>query len=278
MTDKKGNIFSRILKWIKGLISNKVNKNNNKGKNVNSPQINAGDESNITINNNRTYNIYNNSPSKDTITSPSAVKNKKKNQKKKIKKEEEKNVRQNQTENREKSEKNQEMPQQEFERLLMKVKFIAFGVMGNIKWDKIKPLEFQKNEEEEFARLAFEVGEKRCYITYKITEKDKQRLLKENTAEIVERFITLHLINHGKNDYFDYHCPDCKQTTLTRSLIVNSPEHEEAICCNLCRWATSMKVYLEYLNDKKHNSSLEFYEWLRERNRKMAKMRKSEPF
>ncbi|MCE8164034.1 MAG: hypothetical protein I3273_07625 [Candidatus Moeniiplasma glomeromycotorum] len=276
MVNKKIGLFSRIWKWIKGLFFDKnkarVNKSNNKEKNVNSPQINAGNGNNITVNNNPTYNTYNNFPNKGTITSPSAVENKKKDQKKKIKKEE-KIVRQNQTESKEQSEKKQKMSRQEFERLLMKVKFIAFGIMGNIKWDKIKPLEFRKDEEcKEFVKLVFEVEKKLCGITYEITKKDKQRFLKTNISEIVERFITLHLVNGGRNDYFDYHCPDCKQTTLTRSLIVNSPSREEAICCNLCRWAMSMKVYREYLNHKKYNPSLGFYEWLGERNRRMAKI------
>jgi len=79
----------------------------------------------------------------------------------------------------------------------------------------------------------FEIEEKGCQITYEITEEDKQRFLKTSTFEIVERFITLHLVNYGKNNYFDYHCPDCKQTTLTKSSIVNDPG-KEAICCNLC--------------------------------------------
>jgi hypothetical protein len=34
------------------------------------------------------------------------------------------------------------MSQQEFEELLVKIKFITFGIMGNIKWDKVEPLEF----------------------------------------------------------------------------------------------------------------------------------------
>jgi hypothetical protein len=96
-------------------------------------------------------------------------------------------------------------------------------------------LEFRKSEDDkQTALLVFEVEKKSCWIAYEITEKDKQKFLKTNTSEIVERFITLRLIHYGKNGYFDYHCPDCKQTTLTRSLIVNSPEREDAICCNLC--------------------------------------------
>jgi hypothetical protein len=96
-------------------------------------------------------------------------------------------------------------------------------------------LEFRKSgDDKQTALLVFEVEKKSCWIAYEITEKDKQRFLKTSIFEIVERFITQRLLDYGKNDYFDYHCPDCKQTTLTKSLITNSPSQEEAVCCNLC--------------------------------------------
>jgi hypothetical protein len=121
--------IEEIKKWVK------INKINNKGNNNNSPQINSGDGG-ITIIYKQTYNI-NNPPNKGTITGPNAanavIKNEKKNQKQELEKEEN-TVEQNQAESKEKStEKEQEMSRQEFEELLMKVKFIAFGIMGNIK-------------------------------------------------------------------------------------------------------------------------------------------------
>lgn len=160
---------------------------------------------------------------------------------------------------------NQDISQQELEELLAKVKFITFGIIGNIKWNKVKPLKFLKNEDgKESARLMFEIEEARCSIQYKISEKNKQEFLKMSAYEIVENFIWQHLVNYGKNGYYDDKCLKCKQTTLTKSL------NEKGICCNLCGWAMSMKVYQEYSNDKKH---LEFYEWLRERNRRMVRTR-----
>src|SRR5207248_2802896 len=110
----------------------KINRSNKEGKSVNSPQI-TGDGSNITINYNQN-NYYNahQSYSSNKVSSPNAiVKNEKKNQKEELEKE--KTAKQNQAESREQStEKDKEMPRQEFERLLMRIKFIAFGIMGNI--------------------------------------------------------------------------------------------------------------------------------------------------
>jgi hypothetical protein len=167
-------------------------------------------------------------------------------------------VKQNEAENKEQSEKGQEMSQEEFERLLMKVKFIAFGIMGNIKWDKVKPLEFWKEEDEEFVKLVFEVEKKVCSIEYIIKEEDKQKFIKKTSVlEIVERFITNRLVDYGRNDYFDDKCPECKQTTLTRTSVMNDPK-EEGIACVLCDWAGFMITYNEYL---KTDPSLEFPEW-----------------
>ncbi|WNE40139.1 MAG: hypothetical protein GBAus27B_000206 [Mycoplasmataceae bacterium] len=163
--------------------------------------------------------------------------------------------------------KKQEISQEDFNELLIKVKFIVSGIMANLKWSKVKPLKFQKYEEDkETALLSFEIEGKSCFIEFIVSEEDKQKFSKTDVREIVERFITLRLIHNGKNGYFEDKCPDCKQTTLTKSIPVNDP-NEKAIVCSLCGWAGFMGVYNEFLNDRNFEYSLDFPKWLAKRNR-----------
>jgi hypothetical protein len=56
--------------------------------------------------------------------------------------------------------------------LLVKIKFITFGIMGNIKWDKVEPLEFWKNEKgKELVKLVFKVEKKRVLYIMKLQKK-----------------------------------------------------------------------------------------------------------
>jgi phage FluMu protein Com len=85
--------------------------------------------------------------------------------------------------------------------------------------------------------LIFEIEEKRCFLVYKISEKDKKKFLKTDTFKIVESFILQCLINEGRNGYFDDRCPKCKQITLTKLRVVDTegrPTGEKAIGCILC--------------------------------------------
>jgi hypothetical protein len=98
----------------------------------------------------------------------------------------------------------------------------------------MRPPKFEKDDEnkEQYALLTITLPKETCYIEFKISEEDKQKLEKMNTQDITEDFITKHLVSEGKNGYFSDTCPKCEQPTLTKSPIVNS--NQEATACSLC--------------------------------------------
>jgi hypothetical protein len=118
---------------------------------------------------------------------PKLIDNNKKNAKEFLKKVDEEQINQLKSQENKSSE--------EFDKLIEKAKIKTYRIMANFSLNKKEPFYFEKNKkDEELANLSFDIGEANCFIQYVISKQDKKEFQKLSFYQIIEDFITRHLL------------------------------------------------------------------------------------